>query len=228
MIGVMLCEVEGVLANTNPLRRAALLRAFADEGIESSDLPQPFPLRHGVDAREMVRDALRDHALARDEGALTLLAHRADRHFTSLLRTGLTLAPGATAMLAGAASRCRLAIVTTLDRATVDSVLALAELDGAFEVVVAAEDVVMAKPAPDGYRRALDRMRRRRPLDERTAIAIEPGDVGARAARAAGLRCVVISPDGGAGIAHADLVLPSLAGESPASLDALLSIPAAG
>lgn len=228
MIGAMLCEVENVLANTDPFRRAALLRALAEEGIESVDLPDALPHRDGDDARETVRNALRGHALAHDEGALTLLAHRADRHFASLLRTGVSLAPGVAAMLAGAASRCRLAIVTGLDHATVDGVLALADLDGAFEVIVAAEDVAMAKPAPDGHRKALDRMRRRRTMDTRAAIAIEPGEAGARAAHAAGIRCVVISPDGGADISHADAVLPSLAGETPGSLDALLSMQAAG
>jgi beta-phosphoglucomutase-like phosphatase (HAD superfamily) len=228
MIGAMLCEVEGVLANTDPMRRAALLRALAEEGIESASLDDALPGRHRDDAREMVRIALRDHVLARDETALTLIAHRADRHFASLVRTGLSLAPGVHAMLAAAASRCRLAIVTGLDRATVDALLTLADLDGAFEVIVAAEDVAMAKPAPDGYRKALDRMRRRRTFDAHAAIAIEPGDIGARAAHAAGLRCVVISPDSGADAPHADVVLASLAGETPASLDALLSMQAAG
>jgi beta-phosphoglucomutase-like phosphatase (HAD superfamily) len=228
MIGAMLYEVEGVLANTEPLRRAALLRALAEEGIEQLDPANALPDAHGGDSREVVRLALRHHAIASDEAAITLIAHRADRHFASLVHTGLSLAPGAREMIANAAAQCRLAIVTGLDRDTVGALLALADLDGAFEVIVAAEDVLAAKPAPDGYRKSLDRMRRRRPLDAHTAIAIEPDVIGARAARAAGLRCVVVSPPRADVIAHADALIASLAGETPATLDALLAMQAAG
>lgn len=227
MIGAMLCEVEGVLANTEPLRRAALLRALAEEGIEQVDPPVAFSRSHGGDSREIVRVALRHHALASDEGAITLIAHRADRHFASLVPTGLSLGTGVREMIAVAQTQCRLAIVTGLDRAVVSAVLALADFDGAFEVVVAAEDVVAPKPAPAGYLEALDRMRRRRGIDAQATIAIEPDAVGARAARAAGLRCVVVSPRRADAIAHADVVIESLAGETPSTLDARLSMQAA-
>jgi beta-phosphoglucomutase-like phosphatase (HAD superfamily) len=71
-------------------------------------------------------------------------------------------------------------------------------------------------------------MSRRRPLETRTALALEPGAAGARAARAAGLRCAVIAPFRAESIAHADAMLESLVGETVASLDALLPIEAAG
>lgn len=228
MIGAMLCEVEGVLANTEPLRRAALIRALAEDGIEHTSATIAPRDHHDESTRELVRYAARAHPLARDETAITLIAHRADRYFASLVRTGLSLAPGAREMIAGAAARCRLAIVTGVERATVDSVLTLADLDGAFEIIVAAEDVVAAKPAPDGHRKALERMQRRRHLDVRTAIAIEPGAIGARAAHAAGLRCVVVAAPGIARIAEADAMIASLVGQTPATLDAVLSMKAAG
>lgn len=228
MIGAMLCEVEGVLANTAPLRRAALLRALAEGGVEEAGAIAALPNRPGDSTRELARRAVRGHALARDETAITLIAHRADRHFASLVHAGLSLAPGAREMIAGAVARCRLAIVTGVDRATVDSVLALADLDGAFEIIVGAEDVAAAKPAPDGYRNALERMQRRRPLDARTAIALEPGAIGARAARAAGLSCIVVAPGDAENIAEAGAMISSLIGQTPATLDAMPSLRAAG
>lgn len=226
MIGAMLLEVEGVLANTQPLRRAALLSALAEDGIEHPAAVRALQDHVGDSTRELVRDAVR--ALPIDETAITLIAHRADRHFASLVRSGLSLAPGAREMIASAAGHCRLAIVTGVERATVDSVLALSDLDGAFEVIIAAEDVAAAKPAADGHRKALERMRRRRTLDARIAIAIEPGAAGARAARAAGLRCVVVSPGRVERIASADAVVVSLVGQTPATLDDMLAMEAAG
>jgi beta-phosphoglucomutase-like phosphatase (HAD superfamily) len=228
MIGSLFCEVEGVLANTQPLRRAALDRALAEDGLMSADATLHLPDHVGYGTRETVRRALQHHEMAGDETAITLVAHRADRHFASLVHAGVSLAPGARELVELAAGRCRLAIVTSLDRRTVDSVLALAELDGAFEVIIAAEDVAAAKPAPDGHRKAIERLSRRRPLDTRAGIALEPGSAGARAAHAAGLRCVLVAPFQVENIVEADAMLASLVGQTPATLDALLSLEAAG
>jgi HAD superfamily hydrolase (TIGR01509 family) len=232
MIASLFWEVEGVLMRTGPLRRAALLRVLAEDGLAPSGVT-PFPddtnlMDASGDTRELVRGALRTHELARDEAAITLLAMRADRHFATLIQTGISLAPGARELVAHAAASCRLAIVTALPRTTVDSLLALAELDGAFEVIIAAEDVAVAKPSPDGYRKALERMNRRRPLDSHSALALECAPAGARAARAAGLRCIVVAPFRAESIVDASAMLTSLAGETPASLDAILALRAAG
>lgn len=227
MIGSLFFEVEGVLAGTVALRRSALLRAFAEEGLAPTDFNDSGH-DTGSGTRDAVRRALRHHAIASDETALTLIALRADRHFAALVQAGVSLAPGARALIEHAISTCRLAIVTGLARATVDSLLTLAELDGVFEVIIAAEDVAAAKPAPDGYRKALARMSRRRPLDARSALALEPGAAGARAARAAGLRCAIVAPFRAESVADADAMLGSLVGETVATLDAMLPIEAAG
>jgi|SRR5664279_2555882 beta-phosphoglucomutase len=226
MIGSLFCEVEGVLANTAPLRRAALLRTLADEGITPSNAGN---LADDVadSTRDAVLRAVRSHSIAGDESAITLLALRADRHFALLVQSGVSLAPGARELIDRAVASCRLAIVTGLARATVDSLLALAALDGAFEVIIAAEDVAAAKPAPDGYRKALERMHRKRPLDARVALALESSAAGARAARAAGLRCAVVAPFRVESIVDASAMLTSLEGETPATLDAMLSLGAA-
>jgi beta-phosphoglucomutase-like phosphatase (HAD superfamily) len=227
MIGSLFFEVEGVLAATVALRRAALFRALAEEGFTPAEV-NDLDLEVGGGTRDVVRRALRHHAIASDETALTLIALRADRHFSALLHAGVSLAPGARELVTHASSTCRLAIVTSLERAAVDSLLSLAELDGAFEFIVAAEDVASVKPAPNGYRKALERMQRRRQLDVRSALALESGAVGARAARAAGLRCAIVAPFRAESVADADAMLESLAGETLASLDAMLPIETAG
>jgi len=227
MIGSLFFEVEGVLARTAELRRTALLRALADEGLSPADL-EDVGRDAGQSTREAVRRAVEHDTIASDETALTLIALRADRHFASLVHAGVSLAPGVRELIAQSVSAARLAIVSGLERATIESLLSLAELDGAFEVIIAAEDVAALKPAPDGYRKALERMARRRPLDARAALALEPGPIGARAARAAGLRCALIAPFRAENVADADAMLESLTGETLATLDAMLPIGAAG
>lgn len=227
MIGSLFCEVEGVLANTAPLRRAALLRTLADEGlVPSSAATCADDLSDS--SRDAMRHSLRGQAIASDETAITLLALRSDRHFALLVQAGVSLAPGAHELIERAVSHCRLAIVTGLTRATVDSLLTLAALDGVFEVIVAAEDVAAAKPAPDGYRKALARMHRKRPLDVRTALAFESSAIGACAARTAGIRCAVVAPFRVESIVDATAMLSLLEGETPATLDAMVSLEAAG
>ena len=227
MIGSLFCEVEGVLANTAPLRRAALLRTLSDDGLAPTNADN-FADDVADSSRDAVLRALRGQPIADDDAAVTLLALRADRHFARLVQAGVSLAPGAVELVELAIASCRLAIVTGLSRSTVDSLLALATLDGAFEVIIAAEDAAAAKPAPDGYRKALERMNRKRPLDARDALALESSAVGARAARTAGLRCAVVAPFRVASIDDADAMLTSLDGETPATLDAMLSLRAAG
>lgn len=227
MIGSLFFEVEGVLAGTDGLRRTALVRALADEGVSPADLGDVRP-DAGESTRDAVRRAVRHGAIANDETALTLIALRADRQYASLLHAGVSLAPGVRELIEQSVSTARLAIVSRLERATIDSLLSLAELDGAFEVTIAAEDVAALKPAPEGYRKALERMNRRRSLDARAALALEPGPIGARAARAAGLRCAVIAPFRAESVADADAMLESLHGETLATLDAMLPIGAAG
>lgn len=232
MIGSLFWEVEDVLVRTEPLRRAALLHVLAEEGLTPSGGTTPLHETHlahaGEDTRALVRNALGTRPIALDESAVTLLAMRVERELASQLRAGVSLAPGARELIALAAGRCRLAIVTGLPRATVDSLLALADLDSAFEVVIASEDVAAAKPSPDGYRKAVARMNRRRSLDLGSALALESGPAGARAARANGLRCVVVAPFRAESIVDAKAMLTSLAGETLDSLDAMLAVRAAG
>ena len=107
--------------------------------------------RCGARSRQSRRSRRRDRAHA----------HRAARRSSLRLRSAcgrLARAGRARARRSTRAARCRLAIVTGLERATVDSLLSLAELDGAFEVIIAAEDVACGEASPDGYRKALERM----------------------------------------------------------------------
>jgi len=101
-------------------------------------------------------------------------------------------------------------------------VLALASLDAHFECIIASGDAD-PKPSPAPYERALDRLSRRRPVRASEALALEDSVVGARAARAAGVRCVVVGATAAAAgaLPVADAAVATLEGETIASLGAL-------
>ncbi len=220
MLDAILCEFEGVLAETHALRRRALQQSFADEHLV---LPDAVYAAHcaGPPSSYAVRNALAVLGEPdRDEAGVELLVLRAERHFAALAGAGVSLSPGARGFLEAAAGSVRLAIVTRMSRRTVEALLELAGLDGVFECLIAAEDTPLPKPAPHGYRKALARLARRRPLAREGVIALEDGAVGAAAAHAAGLRCITVGP--GAAFTAAEATIPSLAGHSPSTLEALV------
>ena len=222
MLDAVLCEFEGVLADTAGLRADALRESLADEGIVTSRT-QLADACGGLPPRTAVTAALALCGEERDETGIDVLVLRAERHFAAAAGKGLTLAAGAREFLERAAGRVRLALVTRASRRDVEFVLSLAGLDAAFECVVAAEDTAEPKPSANAYERALERLGRRRLVQLDRAVALEDSTVGLRAARAAGLRCIMVGPLPAHLAAEADALLPSLAGQTPATIGALLS-----
>lgn len=221
VIDALLCEFEGVLADTGALRRRALRHALADEGLALGDR-DAAACSDGLAVEPAVRAALAALGVPRDDTGVALLAMRAARHFTALTSKGLSLVSGAREFLDRARGVTRLALVTRATRREVDYVLALAELDAVFECIVAAEDAPETPPEPDGYRIALERMSRRRPVRRDRTIALVDAPPAARAAHAAGIRAAIVGGHPG-GAAGADAVTRSLADLSLDELAPLLA-----
>jgi beta-phosphoglucomutase-like phosphatase (HAD superfamily) len=222
MVDAVLCELEDVLVETSVLRRCALQRSLADEGLTLTD--EQFD-EHcaGLPLETSVRAALATLRAPRDETEVDLLALRAERHFTSLAAQGIALTPGAREFVERSQGVAPLAIVTRARRREVELLLSLANLDSAFECIVAAEDARQPKPSPRGHLMAVGRMSRRRPLVHERVVALEDGPVGIEAARTAALRCVAVGVRAWQSTAEADAHIASVAGQSPATLDALVS-----
>jgi sugar-phosphatase len=94
-------------------------------------------------------------------------------------------------------------------------VLDLAGLRPHFSEIVAAEDVSACKPDPEGYNVA----RAALAIAQRRCVVIEDSLPGLAAARAAGLRCAMLSTSHGQdACGDADLVWPDFTGHDPAEL----------
>jgi HAD superfamily hydrolase (TIGR01509 family) len=101
---------------------------------------------------------------------------------------GVTPMPGAVELIAELRGRRPIAVASNSLRRLVDLALDGSGLDGAFDAVIASDEVPQPKPAPDIY---LEAARRLRSPPER-AVAIEDSPTGAAAARAAGMFVVGI------------------------------------
>ena len=220
MIDAVLFEFEGVIADTSATRRRALLETLREDGVALSESEY---VEHcaGLPVRASLRAALALRNFPRDETSVELLAMRTERRFAGLIGNGLSLVDGVGALIESLQGQTRLGIVSRASRADIDTTLALAQLDYAFEFIITGDDTYPPKPSPAPYVGALDRLTRRRGVKTAHVVALEDGVAGIRAAKAAGLRCAVV----GALPVHlavaADALIPSLIGQRAATLDAL-------
>lgn len=127
--------------------------------------------------------------------------------------------PGIEPLLASLAGRVEMGIVTSATQASFDAIHARHNLLRHFRFALTAETYERSKPAPDPYLLGVDRIGR--PADE--CLVIEDSPRGLAAARAAGLRCIVLrSPlTHGHDFAGADRVVDSVA-ELGEAIEALL------
>lgn len=220
MIDAVLFEFEGVIADTSATRRRTLLETLREDGIALSASEY---IEHcaGMPVRASVRAALALRNFPHDDTSIELVAMRTERRFADLVGTGLSLVGGAVELIESLQGQTRLAIVSRASRADIDATLALAQLDHAFEFVVADDDAFQPKPSPAPYLGALDRLTRRRTVKATHVVALEDGVAGIRSAKAAGLRCAVVGSLPVHLAVDADALLPSLIGQRAATIDAL-------
>ena len=220
MIQGVLFEFEGVIADTHNARRSALLDVLDEDGVsitsdEYDERCAGLPVRAAVRAAFSLRD------IAADETHVDLGTVRAERRFSALVEGGVSLMLGARAVIESMHGQTRLGIVSRATRRDIELTLSMAQLDSAFEFIVCDDDPVPPKPSAEPYRVALERLARRRAVEAKFVVALEDGAAGIRSAKNAGLRCGVVGPVPLHVAMHADALIPSLVGQTTASIDAV-------
>jgi HAD superfamily hydrolase (TIGR01509 family) len=127
----------------------------------------------------------------------------------------LPLLPGAVEAVRRLGERFPLGLASSSNRVLIDRVLETAGVAALFRATVSSEEVAQGKPAPDVYLETA----RQLGVAPGLCAAVEDSHGGIRSAHAAGMRVVAIPnasypPDGDA-LAHADVVLGSLAELTP-------------
>jgi HAD superfamily hydrolase (TIGR01509 family) len=111
-----------------------------------------------------------------------------DDRFQDRLEEGPAALPGALEALARLKPRVRLFLVTGAARRHVDLAHRVSGCLPYFEDVVTQDDFDRPKPHPDAYLKALEMAE----LGPAEAVAVEDSPRGAKAALAAGLRCLIV------------------------------------
>ncbi|THD83407.1 HAD family hydrolase [Aliigemmobacter aestuarii] len=191
--GALIFDVDGTLAETEDLHRAAFNQTFAAAGLPWHWSVEEYTrLLRTTGGKERLRAwAVEIGTEAGDDLIARLHAEKTRRYGDLLAGGGLNLRPHVAGLVASArAAGLRLAVATTTNRSNVDALTEAAwgiPADQVFDVIAAGDEVSAKKPAPDVYLLALSRLG----LPARDALAFEDSRNGLLSARAAGLRVVV-------------------------------------
>lgn len=182
MIRGVLFDLDGVLADTEPLHWEAFretLRTFGVE-VDLEEYRRRFIAEGGGPEY-----ACRAYGLPVTPEELRAL--KAPR-YRALLDTLLHERPGARGALQRLGVAHRLAVATNSARPEVDLILGRLDMTGLLHATVAREDYSHAKPAPDAYLAAAAALA----LAPAECVVVEDTARGVRAARAAGIPVIAV------------------------------------
>lgn len=195
-------DLDGLLVDSEPLQYRAFNQVFSSYG---------YPLAFGDFLRwrdwRLIPHWLAFHQLPLDPGRV-----RDEKHevYCGLIRDALELKPGARSLVETAGRSCRLGIASGSRMETIESSLQKFSLHEHFEVLVSTTSVTRGKPFPDVFLEAAKRLA----VHPGQSLVVENSANGLRAARAAGMACLVCpdssAPDPEHEYADADLVVPTL------------------
>lgn len=187
MVHLLLGSI-GVLAETSELQRQAYNTAFLSEGLDWNWSRQEYS---ALLARSGGKKRLAAEAARRGEAIDVEAVHaRKSRLFRAALRNGVPLRPGVGRAIDEArAAGGNLGLVTTTSPENVDLVLKATGLTHeTFDCMIDLSQVQQAKPDPEAYQLALQRLG----LRAEDAIAVEDNPDGFLAARDAGLQTLAL------------------------------------
>ncbi|GLF97750.1 HAD family hydrolase [Streptomyces yaizuensis] len=201
-----LFDLDGTLVATEHRSRAAWTKLFTTHGLPCDDaLLATFVGRRG-------QEAIADHAHRFPGFTVDQLFEEAVGYLNGPDIPPPLPVPGARELVHALADRgVPIAVVTSGLRAHAEALLETIDAGDRFVTLITAEDVVNGKPHPEGYLAGCLALG----VEPQLAVAFEDAPSGVSAAKAAGLACVALTTTvPAAALAHADAVVPDLAGIS--------------
>ncbi|HEY5333272.1 MAG TPA: HAD family phosphatase [Solirubrobacterales bacterium] len=181
----LIFDCDGTLAENTSALRLAVAEALQPHGIEVA--ADWFDARRGQTTRDLIVEAAAENGVALDVDAVLAARRSAYEMRMHEVREIATVA----AVVRAHAGRTPIAVASSGPRDVVGATLAAIGLLPLFDAVVTIEDVSRPKPAPDVFLLAAKRLG----AVPEACLVYEDTEIGAAAARAAGMRTIVVEPD---------------------------------
>jgi HAD superfamily hydrolase (TIGR01509 family) len=182
MISTAIFDLDGLLADTEPLHCKAYQLALAEHGValDANEYADHW-VHHGYGIVDWV--TWHNHDL--DPHALR---QRKSEHFLKLLENSLKPMDGALELLDALKGNIRIALASSSYRDAIDGVLAGLKIADYFAAIVSGQDVAKVKPAPDIFLHTANVLA----VAPSECVVLEDAEKGVIAAQLAGMYCIAV------------------------------------
>lgn len=181
-----LFDMDGVITDTMPLHYEAWKRAFARAGIDVDKMD--IYLREGMTSTAMAREiAIAKGRELSDEDIKRIVDHKTKEFGEMVEEHGRAYDCVKETLRMLHNNGIALALVTGSKRESAEAVLKRVGLEGAFDVIVCAEDVSAGKPGPEPYLSAMQKL----DMPALNCVAVENAPPGIKSAKTAKVGYVI-------------------------------------
>lgn len=182
MISTVIFDLDGLLADTERLHRAAYQAVFAELGFE---MPDEMYEDHWIRCGRGIDAFVLEHNLSIDP---QLIRRRKAHRYEKLVRAGVETMPGARELLCSLRGKKPMGLATSSYKKDAHIVLGELALADFFCCMVTKNDVERIKPHPDLFLSVADKMK----TPPEHCLVIEDAEKGVVAAAAAGMKCIAV------------------------------------
>ncbi len=206
----LIFDVDGLIANTEPLNARVTIRVLEDMFGLQGVRPEDFAEGIGRGAEAYTRVGAKVNGLDLTDAQVTAAAARREQYLAeTICREGIPAFPGVLELIEAALrdGDFRLAVATSASGALADAMLEATGVPYRRMVVVSGEQVKRRKPDPEIFLLAARKIE----IPPACCVVFEDAPSGVQAAKAAGARCIAVTNSVPAQeLAQADWVCASL------------------
>lgn len=202
MIKAALFDMDGLLVDTETRGIDVAINVCKKLGFELTEGEKQSFI--GVTDEKFYQELLEKRRL---ELNVKEILHRHFEEYDNVLREGVGAFPGATSLpLLLKQNEMLLALVSGSTREEINIVLQQLQIKNCFDVIVSADDITKSKPDPQGYARAMKKLR----VEPHECVVLEDATTGVKAGKGAGAKVIGVVNNGGQDLVLADRTVKNL------------------
>jgi len=186
MIKAVIFDWDGTLADTKRAVVQSFQKVLREAGCMVSD--EFIERRMGIGTKKTIIEAFREYHMRLDVSTLEKLAKEKIRMQAELADI-VSLFEGAIELLEVLQGRIKIALATMSSRKVIDKLLPEKRIEGYFDVVVTADEIVKPKPDPEVFLVSAARLG----VKPEDCVVVEDSVFGVRAAKEADMKCIAVS-----------------------------------